>query len=74
MKLTYNQMSCISYILENERNHFEEFLCTLDGKEKEIADKFISLEKIEGIKIDKETEKLLEGHIYGLAVLAINGL
>jgi glycerol-3-phosphate responsive antiterminator len=73
--MTYNQMSCISYILETERTHFEEFVDSLDGQEKEIADRFLQLDKIEGVELDEEIVNFLNSvnHVYGLAVLAING-
>ena len=73
--MTYNTMSCISYILETERNHFEEYLASLDDADSEVLAKLLENNSLEGIDIDNQTEALLKehNHVFGLAVLAING-
>ena len=75
MKLSYNTVSCISYILETERNHFEEYLASLDDEDSQALSKLLENNSLEGIEIDYQTETLLKehNHVFGLAVLAING-
>jgi hypothetical protein len=77
VKLSYNTMSCISYILETERNHFEEYLSSFnqDDEEVKLLLKLLENNSLEGIEIDYQTETLLKehNHVFGLAVLAING-